>query len=528
MCVSSQLKLLSVAAFFNALSWIILIPIWQYPDEQAHFAQVQGVAELRKRPVGGYDTSYEIAFSEKLFGTERDRFGNNKFTYHPEYRLDYSTNLYGLYEKEITTLPKSSRSQLVKNEATLNPPLYYFLGSLAYRLVNNGSLFDRVYAVRIMSAIIFLATVFVAYKIALLIFKNKILQTVLPTLVAFKPMLVFASTGVLPDPLTNLLFALVVYLSLKILLGGINKKLILKVFFVVVVLGVYTRQQFLISLPIILAAIFYQVFKNRDKLQKYILPTILFTLTGILLAFLVPQLSYVRDLSVPEIGRPNLGLLFSTSFIEHLKVSLGQTYGQTLPWYWGVYRWLSYTLPPIVYQIINRVLIIAIVGVLIAVVRPFVKRKLTDFDKSLYFLIFASFIYYAVIIIWDYYFRREHGFSFGLQGRYLFPLVVAHLSIILIGFKTLFDFVSKRYAKWGIMILVLLMMIFNTVSLFFVSRSYYSVSSIDIFIRHASQYKPEIFKGNLLLFFILISLIVQIVFLFNLFKLVVKNRLPIR
>ena len=245
---------------------------------------------------------------------------------------------------------------------------------------------------------------------------------------------------------------------------------------------------------------------------------------GFLLIFLIPQFSYLRSLSVPEIGRPNLSLLFSKGFFEHLKISLNQTYAQTLPWYWGVYRWLSYTLPPIVYQIINRVLIIAAVGVLIAVFRPIVKRKLTDFDKSLYFLIFASFIYYAVIIIWDYYFRREYGFSFGLQGRYLFPLVVAHLSIILIGFKTLFDFVSKNYARWGFLILILLIMVFNTVSLFFVSASYYSTSSFDIFIRQASQYKLEIFKGNLLLLFVLISLISQLIFLFSLSKFILRSR----
>ena len=521
------LKLLLIAAFPNALSWIILIPIWQYPDEQAHFAQVQDVAELRKRPVGGYDTSYEIAFSEKLFGTERDRFGNNKFTYHPEYRLDYSTNLYGLYEKEITTLPKSSRSQLVKNEATLNPPLYYFLGSLAYRLVNNGSLFDRVYAVRIMSAIIFLATVFVAYKIALLIFKNKILQTVLPTLVAFKPMLVFASTGVLPDPLTNLLFALVVYLSLKILLRGISKKIILKMAFVVL-LGVLTRQQFLISLPIILTAIFYQIFKNKTQLQKYILPAILLLLVGTLLTFLIPQLSYLRNLSVHEIGRPDLGLLFKKSFIEHIKISLNQTYAQTLPWYWGVYRWLSFTLPPVVYQIINRIALIAFLGVILRIVISVLRRKITDLDKALFFLIFSSFIYYVILIVWDYYFKLDYSFSFGLQGRYFFPLVVAHFSIVLIGLAAVFEFIFKNYATWGYLVLVASIIAFNDVSLFFVSSSYYSTSSINTFIEQASQYKPEIIRGNLLLFFILISLIVQIVFLFNLFKLVAKKRLPIR
>ena len=521
------LKLLLFAAFFNALSWIILIPIWQYPDEQAHFAQVQDLAELDYVPAKGFDTSEEIAVSEKIFGTERDGFGNNRYTYHPEFNINYSENNIGPYEGYIESLSESSRTNLVKGEATHNPPLYYFLGSLFYKALGWGDLFTRVYAVRFMSVLLFLATVFVAYKAAFLIFKNKILQVVLPTLVAFKPMLVFSSTGVLPDPLTNLLFVLVVYLSLKILLRGISKKIILKIA-IVVLLGVLTRQQFLISLPVILSAIIYQLFKNRTQLQKYIFPTFSFLLAGILLTFLVPQLSYLRNLSVHEIGRPDLTLLLKKSFIDHLKISLNQTYTQTLPWYWGVYRWLSFTLPPVVYQIINRTVLIAFLGVILRIVISVLRRKITDLDKALFFLISSSFIYYVILIVWDYYFKLDYSFSFGLQGRYFFPLVVAHLSIVLIGLVAVFEFIFKNYAKWGYLVLVASIIAFNDVSLFFVSSSYYSTSSINTFIEQASQYKPEIIRGNLLLFFILISLIVQIVFLFNLFKLVAKNRSPIR
>ena len=516
------LKLLLITVFLNALTWIILIPIWQYPDEQAHFAQVQDTAELGKTPVG-VDTSEKIAVSEKIFGTERDGFGNNRYTYHPEFNIDYSDTDEGLFENYIESLDKSSRTDLVKKEATHNPPLYYFLGSLFYKVFGWGDLFTSVFAVRIMSAILFLALVFAAYQIGLLIFENKLLQIALPTLVAFKPMLVFASTGVLPDVLTNLLFTLIVYLSLKILLHGVSKETILKVI-LVILLGVLTRQQFLISLPIILTAIFYQIFKNRNQLQKYILPAILLLLAGTLLTFLIPQLSYLRNLSVPEIGRPDLSLLFNKSFIEHLKISLNQTYAQTLPWYWGVYRWLSFTLPPIVYQILNRIVLIAILGIVLRVVMTFTKRKITDLDKALYFMIFSSFVYYAILIVWDYYFKLDNGFPFGLQGRYLFPLVVAHLSIVLIGLVAVFEFIFKNYATWGYLVLVASIIAFNDVSLFFVSSSYYSTSNVDTFIKQVSQYKPELFKDDILLIIIVLTLTLQLFFLFRLVKfLTAKN-----
>lgn len=515
------LKLLLIAAFFNALSWIVLIPIWQYPDEQAHFVQVQDIAELGKTPVG-VDTSEEIAVSEKILGTERDGFGNNRYTYHPEFNIDYSDTNEGLFENYIESFDKSSRTNLVKKEATHNPPLYYFLGALFYKAFSWGDLFTRVFAIRIMSAILFLVLVFVAYKIAFIIFENELLRIALPTLVAFKPMLVFASTGVLPDVLTNLLFTLIIYLSLKILLGGLSKKLMLKVF-IVILLGALTRQQFLISLPIIFIAIFYQFFNNRKQFKKYIFPAVSFLFTGFLLTFLIPQLAYLRNLSLPEIAQPDMRLLFSNNFIEHLKISLEQTFSQTLPWYWGVYRWLSYTPPPIVYQIINRILIVAVIGVLIAIFRPIIKRSATYLDTSLYFLIIASSIYYAVIIIWDYYFRLDHNFSFGIQGRYFFPLIVAHLAVILIGFVTVLEMVLKNYAKWAVFLIVLLIILFNDISLFFVSKSYYSIASLAIYVRQAGQYKPELFKGVLPVLLISLSVLLQVVFISKLAKNISKK-----
>jgi len=118
-----------------------------------------------------------------------------------------------------------------------------------------------------------------------------------------------------------------------------------------------------------------------------------------------------------------------------------------------------------------------------------------------------------VIIIWDYYFRLDHGFSFGLQGRYFFPLVVAHFAILLIGLKTLFEFIFRSFAKWGYLVLISAVLIFNDVSLFFLSTSYYSTSGIEVFARQASQYKPEMIKGLPIFMIVLLIIISQIIFI---------------
>src|SRR3990167_10962474 len=492
--MSSILKLLLIAAFLNGLSWIILIPVWQYPDEQAHFAQIQDVAELGKRPADKLNASLEVALSEEILGTQRDGLGNNKFTYHPEYKLDYSDNDFGPRENEILNLPKTSRTQLVKNEATLNPPLYPFLGSLFYRLFESGSLFVRVYAVRLMSLILFMTTMIVSYKIGQLIFtKNKTLPFVLASLVAFMPMFVFASTGVLPDPLTNLLFSLIIFLSLKILTKGLSFFVMFSLI-IAIILGSLTRQQFLISIPIIAFPIIYQLIKNREQISIFLKPILLLTILIIVLSFFLPQFSFIKSLSAPEVGQPNLSLLFKMAFIDHFMWTVKNTITQTLPWYWGVYKWLSLTVPHINYQIINRLVIIAIFGILIKFFLVIKNRKMTTLDVNLIFLITISLFYFLIFALWDFLFNRQSGFSFGIQGRYFFPQIAAHMSILLIGLWQIFEIFLRGFAKYGIFLLIVSMVIFNAISLTFVSASYYDISSLSVFVTQASQYKPLFFK----------------------------------
>ena len=520
------LKLLLIAAFFNALSWIILIPIWQYPDEQAHFVQVQDVAELGHVPFEK-NASREIDLSEQILGTQRDSFGNNKFTYHPEYKIKYAEGYDGIFEDTIRNLPKTARSELVKNEATQNPPLYYFLGSIVYKFFYNSDLFIRVFAVRIMSALIFLATIFLSYKIGTIIFKDdKFLPIILASLVAFKPMLVFSSTGTLPDSSVNLLFTIIIFLSLKILKEGLQKKT--AIFLIaVIIIGVMTRQQFLLSVPIILMSLFlYTVLTKKGRKTLFVFLFIVILL--MIFSSLFTSIPLLNNFRIQEFTSIKFGRFFEPELLRYLSQVLSQLYKETFAWYWGVYKWLSLTLPLEYYRFIKFILVISLVGVFI---KFYIGAKRNKFDfESVYIVHFitSSIFYLLIFVVWDYFFSASSGYSFGLQGRYFFPLIVAHLAILLYGARELINLVIKKYAQYVTVIIIMLMIIFNDLSLLHVSSSYYDLSSVNVFLIQASQYKPELFKGNSLLFFILISLVVQIVFLFNLFKLVVKNRSPIR
>lgn len=511
--------LLLLTAFLNALAWIILIPIWQYPDEQAHFAQVQYIAEISGIPVGNqsFDTSYEVALSEKILGTERDEFGNNKFTYHPEYKLLYQDNLYGPGEIEIASLPKSARSEMVKNEATLNPPLYYFLSAQVYKIFSFGNLFTRVYAVRLLSGIFLLLTIFLAFKTGQLIFQNGILPIMLATLIAFKPMLVFSSTGVLPDSLTILLFTSFIYLSLRIIKAGFRPKeniLILAI----IILGAATRQHFLITLFIFPFVIIWRLV--LDQKQRFKILSLLFSFEILLFitSYFVPALDFIHRLDYPESSRKIPGNpLASMTYLDHFSWTIRHSVAEVWPWFWGVYKWLSLTLPPVAYQIINRLIPFAVIGVILKIVE-IIKNKKQRKEFWFFFLILVSVIYFMAITTFDYFYRRNNGFSFGIQGRYFFPPIIAQMTLLLVGFWQIFKIIFKKYAGYALVGLALLIIIFNNISLAFVAASYYDTSNLSTLITQVSQYKPQILKGNILYFFLTLSIIFQAIFLFSLGK----------
>lgn len=513
--MNKTIKTLLVASTANIFLWITIIPIWQYPDEQAHFAQVQDIAEIGDAPINSFDTSNEISLSEKYLDTERNSYGNNKFTYHPEYKINYSNNNEGPFEKIINNLDITQRTNLVKNEATHNPPLYHHFGVLAYKSVYQSNLFARVMAVRIMSGLLFIITVYLSFRFSKLLFSNDIKTLILPTIVAFKPMLVFSSTGVLPDPLTNLLFTAILLSSILILKHGLKKNLLIASG-AIIILGLFTRQQFLLSVPILGLPIFFHLRKHLFLLIRFLIILTPVAIFLILINFYPLNSPITSFFMIPELSSIPVEKINLDSFLIHTKWTLENSIYRIWPWYWGVYKWLSLTLPPIYYQIINRIILIAVLGIIVKIISYYNKKELFSKGIKLLFLIYSSLIYFLIFLIWDYIQVIKSGYSFGIQGRYFFPLVVAHLSILLIGINHIFSIFFSKRKNYLLVIVAGLMVLFNDLSLYHISSSYYDISSLNNFIIQASQYKPILFKGYWFIAIIILTISTQLYLMSNL------------
>lgn len=518
---SHLLKPFFLSVFLTALSWITIIPLWQYPDEQAHFAQVQNIAESAKSPVTGKNTSIEIAQSEKILGTERDESGNNRFTYHPEFNIEYTNNYFGKKETYLSNLAKSERRLFVKTEATSNPPLYYTTAAFFYQIAYSGNLFDRVYAVRILSVFYFLLNVFFTYKIGQLTFKNNLLALYFASLIAFMPMFIYSSTGILPDPLTNLLFTLMIFLSIKTM-DKLKKKTLLAVF-VTVILGTLTRQQFLISLPIFLVALGFQFYRQK-RLKKLLTLVLAIAVVLILIEKFGTPYPIVGNFRISDISNFKPELLFTSSFVGFAVWSLKHTYSEVLPWYWGVYRWLSLTLPHITYQIINRMLLVCLIGFFIYILKIIKLKKINQENRITIFMSCSVIFYFLSLLIWDFFFTVKNNYSFGFQGRYYFPVISSEFLIIFIGFKKIAEIILKNNIYHLFFVLLVLMVIFCDYSLIFIASSYYSLASPNTFIIQASQYKPIILKGEIMYLIFALAAIAQFLFIFFLGKATLKEK----
>jgi len=483
--VKKFLFLLLLAILFKEITWSLFVPLWHFPDEQAHFGHVAYLAEGGELPMGrGKDLTEEIALSEQLLGTYRNKYGNNQFTYHPEYRLEYTDNLTGKYETEITNIPLSARHNFTDAESAYYPNFFYRVSGLIYKLFYFQDIFIRVFAVRIFWLLAHLLMIWLAYLIGQIVFpKKRFLAIAIAVLTGFQPMLTFVASGVTNDNLHNLLFTAVIYFCLK--LNQKIRRFDLVGLALTLYLGFINKPQFWISLGIVIPVLCW-------RWRRFFVLII----AGLFLLYTQGKLPYFEISN--NLARPDYTLW------KHLIYTANHTFREVLPWYWGVFRWLSLTLPRWVNQVMMRILLLAGIGLVIKIFR----RR---FEPGFWIIAWSAIVYFLALFFWDWQHIRNAGFSFGIQGRYYFPVIVPHMVLLVIGIKALWSKLLLPLNLWFIGL--------NWIAFYWVVASYYDTSSFKTFIIQASQYKPFFGKGWWLIIALGLYFIFSVIFSIQLFKL---------
>jgi 4-amino-4-deoxy-L-arabinose transferase-like glycosyltransferase len=208
------LVVLLVVAGVHGLAWTVASAPLTGPDELAHFAYVQSIAETGHGPAkNDGDGSQSTAVN-----TLAAQLNLAPILGHPEGRPAWHRA--GAVNDAAGRRPHDNTSG--PNSAASNPPLYYVLGAGAYLISPARSLLGRIYAVRLLSVLFLVLTVLAAWLVACELFVRPRLRVVATSLVALQPKLGFAGGIVNPDILLALFGTATLVPALRIVRIGLT------------------------------------------------------------------------------------------------------------------------------------------------------------------------------------------------------------------------------------------------------------------------------------------------------------------
>jgi hypothetical protein len=352
----------AAVACLSAVSWSIVTPPFQVPDEPAHFAYAQDLAETGRLPKSSsvnYSSAEIVALSDLNHNAIRYNVLNGTISSPGQQRQ--------LEHDLAQPFPQSGEGAGV---AKSQPPLYYALEAIPYRLaLFGGNLLERLALMRLLSALMAGLTGLFAF-----LFMREALPaapwawTVGGLGVALLPMVGFMSGAVNPDSMLCAVSAALFYCLARAFRHGLSTQLAVALG-VVTAVGFLTKLNFLGFMPglaLALAILARRAARSGGRAASFrsLAPALAIGASPVLLYALVNLLS-----NQPGLGLASTGIDLTTNHGSLLgEVSyIWQLYLPRLPgmhtdfpgilmtrlWFdrsVGLYGWLDTTFPTWVYN----------------------------------------------------------------------------------------------------------------------------------------------------------------------------------
>lgn len=198
-------------------AWALLVPPGQVPDEPNHLQYTQSIAERFELPGSGpevYSSEQAVALGYALDGSLPGM---------PDKKPPWARAAYERWQFEESRFPaaysENGGGYIWQGD---NPPLYYAYEAAAYH-VSGGDFFDRLYGMRMFSALFLLVTVTGAWLLAGELFgRNRLLQFVTAAVVGLQPMAGFISAGVNPDAALFAFWSIALWLGTRVIRRGLT------------------------------------------------------------------------------------------------------------------------------------------------------------------------------------------------------------------------------------------------------------------------------------------------------------------
>jgi hypothetical protein len=240
--VPHTLQAILLIGLLQGMVFTFIVPPWWHNDEPTHFEYAWLLAN---RP--------ELAQTAETDEPMRRDLARSmlKHGYYDFYRLppDFTSN-------EPVYIGASQAN---------DPPLYYWLVSLPLRLLKNTSYDIQDYAGRLISVLMFLATLYVVWKaLGELCTEGHPLQWLTTIFIALLPGLTDTMTSISNDAGAVLVFSIFLWIGISILNHGLtwNRLLVLSV---ILVIGYFTKNTTIPAFPLTFFMLLFAIFKNRSK-----------------------------------------------------------------------------------------------------------------------------------------------------------------------------------------------------------------------------------------------------------------------
>lgn len=426
------------AVFIATMTWALLTPPWQSPDETQHFAYAQTLAERFALP--GDRTRHPLS-REQALADNASRSGR-------EARIpgvEWNRPAFDRWRRAAGALTAQARRDGGgANAAAVNPPVYYGYEAIAYRAAAGTSIFGRLYAMRVWSALLLLVTTTATWLLAGELFgRSRPLQLTAGAVVGLAPMTTFITASVNPDAMLYALWSLALWLGVRILRRGLTAPDAVALL-AVCGLAVTTKATSYALLPAAVLALALGAWRLRRALRPLAvalaLAAVAFTLPagGWLVAARAlhrPSVNQITaqsesDVVVPYHARPAFNPRGFVSYLRQFYLpdaARGGLFPSTLPVYsvWfkgalGIFGWRQFRLAPAAFFVLAALCLAALLAAALAVARG---RVALDWPTAA-FLALTVIALLLVLHVTEYriIFVSKQRDDFN-QGRYLLPLV---------------------------------------------------------------------------------------------------------
>lgn len=437
-------RVVALIALLNGLGWALLTPPFQVPDEPAHFAYVQRVAESGQRPGDPKRPEFSTEQVEVL-GAIRTLTVIGRVLEKPPRTEEADRAADEAIERAERGAPRDDGGGV--SGAAPQPALYYALAAVPYRLTAWTSLPTRVTAVRAMGALFLALTAAMVALLALEFLPGRTWAALVAgCAVALHPVIGFISAGVTPDGLLMLLSTSLLFAVIRAFRLGLTRQRGV-VIGAIAGAGIVTKLTFLAFIPPAALAVAVLLWRDRERsrgegdstaraLSRAAIPIVAALVVLPALYFIWSKL---QGMPWRAAGSSTPGRVVTPNLREEFSY-IWQLYLPRLPWQidqfgfppltetWlkglvGRYGWLDYSTPIWMVDVARW---IVRVGVLLAAVtlvryRRVVRRRWMELAAL------ALFVVSLLVVIGHagYPYLKGTGYVFE-QARYVFPLVAIY------------------------------------------------------------------------------------------------------